>query len=86
MGIIGFSNTIHAGFIIAYANAYAILFGDLYHFALFIAFITGVSIIARLLNARRLLIYNHYYRILGVCIGFALAYGLVIAGFFVNRF
>ena len=55
------------------------------HFTLFTSFIMGVSIIGRLINARWWLIYDHKWRVLGVCLGFLISYGLVIAGYIVSR-
>ena len=65
MIVIGFANEVHPGIIIAYATAIAKTSTDfdLYDFALFLCFVAAVPVLARTINARWWLGYNHQPRI-----------------------
>ena len=81
MIIIGFANEVHTGIIIAYATVFALKYEDAYEFALFTCFVLGVSILARSINAKWWVVYPYNKRIYCVCVGFILAYSIMILAY-----
>ena len=83
MCIIGFSNEVHTPIIVAYSALYALNHDYLQDFSMFICFVLGIPILARTINARWFVVYNHRPRIYMVCKGFVVSYIIVIISYLV---
>ena len=81
MIVIGFSNEVHSGIMLAFATVQALEMEGLYEYSLFTCFVLGVPILARSINAKWWVTYNHRPRIYLVCGAFLVAYALMIAAY-----
>ena len=82
MAIIGFANEVHTPLIMTYSLALAISFGYSMYFNEYVCFVIGVPIIARSINSRYLIVFDHKPRIYIACLGILAAYAIVSVGVF----
>ena len=81
MTIIGFANEVHTPIIAAYSVVFAMHHDYLQDFSMFLCFVLGFPILARTINARWIVVFNHRPRIHMACAGFVVAYIIVITSY-----